>query len=87
MDFSSGGEGSAVLQLQKWRPSDVQLNLSQFREAFISPTRELLSLLSYQCEAMLLPLVKGEIFSAFLACECASLPILTEIFSILQGKL
>lgn len=60
MDFSSGGEGSAVLQLQKLRPSDVQLNLSQFREAFISPTRELLLLLSYQCEAMLLPLVKGE---------------------------
>lgn len=55
MDFSKGNEGPAVLQLQKWGPN-VHLNVSQFREAFISPTRELLLLLSYQCEAMLLPL-------------------------------
>uniref|UniRef100_A0A5B6Z0A7 Spatacsin C-terminal domain-containing protein n=1 Tax=Davidia involucrata TaxID=16924 RepID=A0A5B6Z0A7_DAVIN len=60
MDFNPGGEGPAILQLQKWGPSEFQLNLSEFREAFISPTRELLLLLSYQCEALLLPLAKGE---------------------------
>ncbi|XP_059642353.1 uncharacterized protein LOC132284280 isoform X2 [Cornus florida] len=60
MDFNSGGEAPAILQLRKWDPPGVQLNLSEFREAFISPTRELLLLLSYQCEALLLPLVNGE---------------------------
>lgn len=60
MDCSLGAEGPAVLQLRKWDPSQFQLNLSEFREAFISPTKELLLLLSYQCEALLLPLVTGE---------------------------
>ncbi|KAJ4966442.1 hypothetical protein NE237_018291 [Protea cynaroides] len=61
MDFSFGGEagdGLAVLQLQNW-PSEIQLNPSEYREAFISPTRELLLLLSYQCEALILPLIAG----------------------------
>ncbi|CAL5368142.1 unnamed protein product [Camellia sinensis] len=60
MDFNSGGEGPAILQLHKWGTSEVELDLSEFREAFISPTRELLLLLSYHCEALLLPLVKGK---------------------------
>ncbi|KAM7517827.1 hypothetical protein LguiB_016789 [Lonicera macranthoides] len=63
MNFTSRSEGPAVLQLQKWGSSDLQLNLSEFREAFISPTRELLLLLSYQCEALLLPLVKGDVIN------------------------
>ncbi|XP_043696644.1 uncharacterized protein LOC122647289 isoform X2 [Telopea speciosissima] len=63
MGFSFGGEsgnGLAVLQLQKWGPSEIQLNPSEYREAFISPTRELLLLLSYQCEALILPLIAGD---------------------------
>ncbi|CAK9137988.1 unnamed protein product [Ilex paraguariensis] len=60
MDFSSTSEGPTILHLQKWGPSEFQFNLSEFREAFISPTRELLLLLSYQREALLVPLVKGE---------------------------
>lgn len=62
MDISGGKEGPAILQLHKWRPSEVQLlgNLSEFREGFISPSRELLLLLSYQNEALLLPLVKEQ---------------------------
>lgn len=62
MKFSGGDEGPALLQLHKWRPSELKLlsNLSEFRHGFISPSRELLLLLSYQCEALLLPLVKGE---------------------------
>ncbi|KAA8530957.1 hypothetical protein F0562_005676 [Nyssa sinensis] len=63
MDFNLGGEGPAILQLRKWGPSEFQLNLSEYREAFISPTREILLLLSYQCEALLLPLAKGECIS------------------------
>ncbi|XP_048128224.1 uncharacterized protein LOC115744096 isoform X2 [Rhodamnia argentea] len=59
MEYPLGGHTPAVLQLQKWSPSQVELNLSEFREAFISPTRQLLLLLSYQCEAALLPLLRG----------------------------
>ncbi|XWS41450.1 hypothetical protein CRYUN_Cryun17cG0082900 [Craigia yunnanensis] len=59
MDHSAGGEGPAILQLHKWGPSKLPLNLSEYREAFISPTRELLLLLSYQCQALLLPLITG----------------------------
>lgn len=54
------GDGPAVLQLQKWSRLHFKLQLSEFREAFISPTRELLLLLSNQCEALLLPLVTGK---------------------------
>lgn len=60
MELSSGGEGPALLQLHNWTPSQLQLKLSDFREAFISPTRELLLLLSYHCEASLLPLFSGQ---------------------------
>uniref|UniRef100_A0A2P2LNY5 Uncharacterized protein LOC105123888 isoform X3 n=1 Tax=Rhizophora mucronata TaxID=61149 RepID=A0A2P2LNY5_RHIMU len=60
MDYSLGGENPAILQLHKWNPSQFQYNLSEFREVFISPSRELLLLLSYHCEALLLPLVSGE---------------------------
>lgn len=59
MDYLCSGEGPAQLQLHRWSP-EFQLNLSEYREAFISPTRELLLLLSYQCEALLLPLTTGE---------------------------
>lgn len=61
MDLPLDGEGLAILQLQKWGPSYPKLNLSEFREAFISPTRQLLLLLSCQYEALLLPLLTGEI--------------------------
>ncbi|KAK9949873.1 hypothetical protein M0R45_005384 [Rubus argutus] len=40
-------------------PLRLKLNLSEFREAFISPTRQLLLLLSYRCEALLFPLITG----------------------------
>ncbi|ONI01941.1 hypothetical protein PRUPE_6G168600 [Prunus persica] len=59
MDLSLGDKGPAILQLHKWGSSQAQLNLSEFREAFISPTRQLLLLLSYQCEALLIPLITG----------------------------
>ncbi|KAF5794542.1 putative spatacsin [Helianthus annuus] len=59
MTSSFGEEGPAIVQLHKWEPSCLQLNLTQFREAFLSPTRELILLLSYHHEALLLPLVKG----------------------------
>ncbi|KAF8012156.1 hypothetical protein BT93_I0323 [Corymbia citriodora subsp. variegata] len=61
MEYPLGGHAPAVLQLQKWSPPPVELNLSEFREAFISPTRQLLLLLSYQCEAALLPLLRGNL--------------------------
>ncbi|KAF5727678.1 hypothetical protein HS088_TW22G01374 [Tripterygium wilfordii] len=70
MDSSLCGEGPAILQLHKWDPCCLQLNLSEFREAFISPTRELLLLMSYQCEALLLPLIRGDSSnSSFLQCS------------------
>lgn len=59
------GDGPAVLRLRKWDPSQFQLNLSEFREAFISPTREVLVLHSYQSEALLLPLIAGKISEFF----------------------
>ncbi|KAK4767669.1 hypothetical protein SAY86_015419 [Trapa natans] len=59
MGYSLAEEHPALLQLQKWGPLQSQPHLSEFREAFISPTRQLLLLLSYQCEAMLLPLLTG----------------------------
>ncbi|KAJ0252438.1 Spatacsin carboxy-terminus protein [Hirschfeldia incana] len=50
-------EGPTLLQLHKWAaPSQLQLNLSEFREAFISPSRQSLLLLSHHSEALLLPL-------------------------------
>lgn len=50
----------AVLQLHKWDPSQTQIPLSEFRQAFISPTRQILLFHSYQNQALLFPLVKGE---------------------------
>ncbi|XP_071914201.1 uncharacterized protein [Coffea arabica] len=57
-----GDAGPAILQLHTWRPSEKRLmrNLSEFRNGSISPSRELLLLLTYQCEALLLPLVKEQ---------------------------
>ncbi|XP_023518582.1 uncharacterized protein LOC111782046 isoform X2 [Cucurbita pepo subsp. pepo] len=60
MDSVSGCEGPAILQLQNWNPSQPQLNLSEYREAFISPTRSILLLHSYKHEALLLPLDTGD---------------------------
>ncbi|KAF9602904.1 hypothetical protein IFM89_032644, partial [Coptis chinensis] len=57
MVYSCGSQavdGPAIIQLRKW--DSTKLDLSKFCEAFISPTRELLLLLSHQCEASLLPL-------------------------------
>uniref|UniRef100_A0A7N0TN62 Spatacsin C-terminal domain-containing protein n=1 Tax=Kalanchoe fedtschenkoi TaxID=63787 RepID=A0A7N0TN62_KALFE len=55
-----GGKGPALLQLSKWEPSPV-LNFTDFNEAFLSPTRELILLLSCHSEALLLPLVAGDL--------------------------
>ncbi|CAH1450496.1 unnamed protein product [Lactuca virosa] len=51
MTYSFGEEGPAIVQLQKWESSRLQANLTQFHEAFLSPTRELILLLSYHHEA------------------------------------
>ncbi|KAL4378943.1 hypothetical protein GQ457_02G009710 [Hibiscus cannabinus] len=70
MDHSSSGEGPAILQTHKWGNSELPLNLSEYREAFISPTRELLLLLSYQCQALLLPLTTGGSVDAGISGSC-----------------
>lgn len=62
MDFPENEEGPAVLQLHRWDPSHVQIDLSEYREAFLSPARELLLLLSYHNEALLLPLSRGDTY-------------------------
>ncbi|XP_022741667.1 uncharacterized protein LOC111293165 isoform X2 [Durio zibethinus] len=67
MDRPAGGEGPAILQLHKWGPSELPLNLSEFREAFISPKKQLLLLLSYQCQALLLPLITGGSVDAYVS--------------------
>lgn len=64
MDPPLGQEGPAILQLHKWDLSHPKLKLSEFREAFISPTRQLLLLLSSQYEALLLPLLTGEFYTS-----------------------
>lgn len=46
--------GPTVLQLYKWKSLHPCLELSKFREAFISPTRRLFGLLSEHGEALLL---------------------------------
>lgn len=62
MDLDSGPieNGLPILQLQKWGPSEFPYNPSGFREGFISPLRKSLLLLSYDSEALLFPLVKGD---------------------------
>ncbi|PIN26879.1 hypothetical protein CDL12_00372 [Handroanthus impetiginosus] len=62
MDFDCcpGDNGLPILQLQKWGPSEFPYSPSNFREGFISPTRKSLLLLSYDFDALLLPLVKGQ---------------------------
>jgi len=60
MDFHLGSEDPAILQLHNWDPSETRIVLSDFREAFISPTRETLLLHSHGREALLLPLGKGD---------------------------
>ncbi|GMI67631.1 hypothetical protein like AT4G39420 [Hibiscus trionum] len=70
MDRSASGEGPAILQLHKWGPSELPINLSEYREAFISPTKELLLLLSYQCQALLLPLTTGGSLDADVSESC-----------------
>lgn len=47
-------DGPAVLQLYRWKSSQPHLELSKFREAFISPTRRLFGLLSDHGEVLLL---------------------------------
>lgn len=64
MDFPLGSEDPAILQLHKWDLSKTGIRLSDFREAFLSPTREILLLHSREREAFLLPLSKGELHSS-----------------------
>ncbi|KAL2342976.1 hypothetical protein Fmac_004261 [Flemingia macrophylla] len=63
MEFHLGRDDPAILQLQKWDPSETGIGISDFREAFLSPSREILLLHSYEREALLLPLSKGELHS------------------------
>uniref|UniRef100_A0A1J3EY96 Spatacsin C-terminal domain-containing protein n=1 Tax=Noccaea caerulescens TaxID=107243 RepID=A0A1J3EY96_NOCCA len=63
-------EGPTLLQLHKWEPSQLQLKLSEFREAFISPSRQLLLLLSHHSEALLLPLVSGSSIGSEVSVSC-----------------
>ncbi|XP_061345491.1 uncharacterized protein LOC133291257 isoform X4 [Gastrolobium bilobum] len=67
MDLPLGSEDPAILQLHNWDPSETQIGLSDYRKAFLSPTREILLLHSYQKEALLLPLNKGESYLSGLA--------------------
>ncbi|GJX87611.1 retrovirus-related pol polyprotein from transposon TNT 1-94 [Tanacetum coccineum] len=60
MTISLGEEAPAIVQLQKWEPSPLQTNLAHLCEAFLSPTREFIVVLSYHNDGLLLPLVKGE---------------------------
>ncbi|KAL8160713.1 hypothetical protein V2J09_002250 [Rumex salicifolius] len=54
-------EGPVVLQLQRWdTSSQSRLDISEFREAFLSPTRKLLLLQSFCRDALLLPLIRGQ---------------------------
>ncbi|KAL0378870.1 UNVERIFIED_CONTAM: hypothetical protein Sradi_3192500 [Sesamum radiatum] len=61
MDFNCHPDDDdlPVLHLRKWGPSEFPYNPSNFKEGFISPTRKSLLLLSYDSEALFLPLVKG----------------------------
>ncbi|XP_042376002.1 uncharacterized protein LOC121969810 isoform X2 [Zingiber officinale] len=60
MFFSDeAGDGPAILKLQNWGHLKCQLQLSEFSAACISPSKELLLLLS-NLEAVLLPLVSGK---------------------------
>lgn len=61
MTVSFGEEAPAIVQLQKWEPSPLRTYLAHFREAFLSPTREFIVLLSYHNDGLLLPLVKGKL--------------------------
>ncbi|CAH8345161.1 unnamed protein product [Eruca vesicaria subsp. sativa] len=63
-------EGPTLLQLHKWEPSQLQLNLSEFREAFISPSRQSLLLLSHHSEALLLPLTAGSSIGSEVPVKC-----------------
>ncbi|KAF3534393.1 hypothetical protein DY000_02036196 [Brassica cretica] len=63
-------EGPTLLQLHKWEPSQLQLNLSEFREAFISPLRQSLLLLSHHSEALLLPLTAGSSIGSEVPVNC-----------------
>ncbi|KAG4391449.1 hypothetical protein AAZX31_05G173100 [Glycine max] len=63
MDFPLSSEDPAILQLHNWDLSETRIGLSDFREAFLSPTREILLLHSYEREALLLPLSKGVLHS------------------------
>ena len=67
MEVAENGGGPAVLQLHRWNPSHIRFDLCEYREAFLSPTRELLLFLSYQNEALLLPLSRGDNI-LFVAC-------------------
>ncbi|KAL7604171.1 hypothetical protein Lser_V15G17977 [Lactuca serriola] len=80
MTYSFGEEDPVIVQLQKWESSRFLANLAQFREAFLSPIRELILLLSYHHEGLLLPLVKGGAVSSIV-----SYPMLSDINSLAWG--
>ncbi|KAL9229664.1 hypothetical protein vseg_005107 [Gypsophila vaccaria] len=60
MGSQENTEGPFVLQLHELDSSRGELDVSEYSEAFISPSRELLLLHSYQNEALLLPLSRGD---------------------------
>jgi hypothetical protein len=55
-------DGPVVLQLRRWPDSTFQLDLSEFHEGLISPTRRMLLLLSDKNEATLVSLMSGTYF-------------------------
>lgn len=57
-----------VLQLQKWDLTQFQVKISDYSEAFISPSRKMLLLHSRWSEALLLPLNGADILSHFSYC-------------------
>eukprot|EP01018_Ginkgo_biloba_P020370 Gb_30364 [translate_table: standard] len=73
--FSSAkdGESLPVLKVHSW--DQVPLDLSEFKEASLSPTRDLLLLLTYQCEALLLPLVGSDLSKQFSSVTSQPLPV------------
>lgn len=54
--LADGGDGPAILKLAEWDHLPYHLKPSELSEVSLSPTRKLLLLLSYQSEALLLPL-------------------------------
>ncbi|GLJ32063.1 hypothetical protein SUGI_0645700 [Cryptomeria japonica] len=75
MDCVSGAEDREslpILQVNSWGP--VQLDLTEVKEASLSPGRDFLLLLSHNCEALLLPL-QNDLRKQALTASLSSLPV------------